>query len=134
MKPIFPLPALIRFNVLGACAYLACVGAALADTRPSPATPAPAAASAPNSGHDSSRRISKFEARRIRHACRDRANEHSLKGPERDAFLTKCFFGRASHRAVRHECAREGEAKGLDKAALRDFTRECVKERTRQKD
>ncbi len=80
-------------------------------------------------------RLSKFEARHIRHFCRDSLKERGLKGGERDAFLMKCYFGRVSQRALRHECRREGEAKGVEKNALRDYTRACVKERaTRQKD
>lgn len=100
-----------------------------------PAPQAPAAAT-PKSGHNSAGRLSKFEARRFRHACRDNADQQGLKGADRDAFLTKCFFGRVSHRALRRDCAKEGEAKGLDKNALREFTRECVKERAaaRQKE
>lgn len=127
----------------GALAVLPDAGllSAAAQTRastPPAAAPAPTGAAATKSGHDSFGRMSKFEARRIRHACHDHANERNLKGAERDAFMMKCFFGRASHRGLRRECAREGEArvldKGLDKAALREFTRECVKERSRPKD
>lgn len=133
-----PLPAAFRRRFIGLCAGLACAGAvcgaAEAQTRQAPQTPTAPAANATKSGHDSPGRLSKFEARHIRHHCRDRANERSLKGAERDAFLTKCFFGRASHRTLRRECAQQGEARGLEKAALREFTRECVKERSRQKE
>lgn len=83
--------------------------------------------------HEAGPRLSKFEARRIRQACRERANEHSVKGAERDAFLTKCYFGRVSHRGLRRECAQQAAGKGIsDKNAVRDFVRECVKERSRQ--
>ena len=73
-------------------------------------------------------RISKFEARRFRHACQERANEHGLKGSEREGFLTRCFFGRRAQRGARKECTKQGAAKNLDKAALHEFVRECLKE------
>ena len=78
--------------------------------------------------------FSKFEARHIRHICYGRANERGLKGSERAAFLSHCYFGRVSHRAARHACRKEGAAKGLDNAALHDYVRECVRERSRTKD
>jgi hypothetical protein len=83
--------------------------------------------------HEAAPHFSKLEARRIRHLCFGRANEQGLRGTERAAFLSHCYFGRVSHRAVRHACRKEGAAKGLDRSALRDFVRECVKERTTQK-
>lgn len=73
--------------------------------------------------------LSKFEARRIRHACVGRANEGGLSGSERDAFLAQCYFGRVSHRGQRKECRQQGLAKGLEKTQLRDYIRECVKEK-----
>jgi len=72
--------------------------------------------------------LSKFEARRFRHACQERANERAFKGAEREAFLTRCFFGRVAQRGLRRECAKQGTAKGLEKTALHEFVRECVKE------
>jgi hypothetical protein len=72
--------------------------------------------------------VSKFEARRFRHACLERANEKALRGAERETYLSRCFFGRAATRGARRECAKQGAAKGLEKAALHDFVRECVKE------
>jgi hypothetical protein len=83
--------------------------------------------------HEAAPHFSKLEARRIRHVCFGRANEQGLRGAERSAFLSHCYFGRVSHRGVRHACRKEGSAKGLDRSALRDFVRECVKERTTQK-
>lgn len=100
---------------------------------PAPAA-APTAANAAKPKRDSAGRLSKFEARRFRQSCRSRANESGLRGSEREAFLTKCFFGRVSHRALRRECAQQGAAKGLSNGPLREFTRECVKERARPKD
>jgi hypothetical protein len=84
--------------------------------------------------HDANASVSKFEARRIRHTCQERANERGVKSVEREAFLTRCFFGRSALRGARRDCAKQGAAKGLDKPALRDFVRECVKEqRAKQK-
>jgi len=84
--------------------------------------------------HDSKSTLSKFEARRIRHTCQEKANERAAKGAEREAFLTKCFFGRTALRSVRRDCAKQGAAKGLEKPTLREFVRECVKEqRIKQK-
>jgi hypothetical protein len=100
------------------------------------APPAAAADAAPRSAPapKSVVGVSKFEARRMRHACQERANKESLKGSEREAFLTRCFFGRAVTRKLRHECRKQALAKGVDKSALRDVVRECVKEqRARQK-
>lgn len=74
--------------------------------------------------------LSKFEARHIRHSCRDKAQQRALSGAERETFLAKCFFGRASTRRVtRRECLQQGAAKGLEKSALDAFVRDCVKER-----
>ncbi|ARN81388.1 hypothetical protein [Methylocystis bryophila] len=71
--------------------------------------------------------LSKFEARRVRHACQERANEKALKGQAREDFLLGCVFGRsATRRAVRRECRKRGLAKGLDKAALHDFMHQCT--------
>jgi hypothetical protein len=86
------------------------------------------------SARDAKASVSKFEARRIRHTCQERANERGVKSAEREAFLTRCFFGRSALRSVRRDCAKQGVAKGFDKPALRDFVRECVKEqRAKQK-
>jgi hypothetical protein len=91
-------------------------------------------ANAPSKGaHEAAPHFSKLEARRIRHLCHGRANEQGIRGAERTAFLSRCYFGRVSHRGVRHACQKEGAAKGLERPALRDFVRECVKERTTQK-
>jgi hypothetical protein len=70
--------------------------------------------------------LSKFEARRVRHACHERANEKALKGKEREDFLLSCVFGRsAMRRAARRECRRQGLAKGLEKTTLHDFMHQC---------
>ncbi len=83
--------------------------------------PPPAAAAT------SSSNLSKFEARRVRHACLEHANEKTLKGKEREEFLTRCIFGRsAMRRTVRRECRKQGLAKNLDRAALRDFIHQCA--------
>ncbi len=120
-------------GLIGAAALLLCSGALAQAPRPDaqpPKTPASAGASAAKPAHEP--RLSKFEARRIRHACRERANERGAKGQEREAFLTRCYFGRVSHRGVRRDCAQLAAAKGVtEKNAVRDFVRECVKERTK---
>ncbi len=88
----------------------------------------------PPGARDAKASVSKFEARRIRHTCQERANERGVKSAEREAFLTRCFFGRSAQRGVRRDCAKQGAAKSLDKPALHDFVRECVKEqRAKQK-
>lgn len=98
------------------------------------ADPAPGSAAVAVKAHDSPRRLSKFEARRIRHACQGRANEKALNGAEREAFLARCYFGRLSHRAERQQCRQQAQAKGVEKAALRDYIRECVRVRSGQKE
>lgn len=80
------------------------------------------------------RRVSKFEARQIRESCRERALEGRLHGPDRTAFLSKCYFGRVSHPSVRRECLKAAAAKGLDKAATQEFLHSCVKEKRRQRE
>ena len=71
--------------------------------------------------------LTKFEARRVRHTCQERANEKALKGKEREEFLVGCIFGRsAQRRAVRRDCRKEGVAKGLDRAPLHDFIHQCA--------
>jgi len=87
-------------------------------TPPHPAQPTNAAPGA---------NLSKFEARRVRHACHERANEKALKGKEREDFLLGCVFGRsAMRRAARRECRKQGLAKGLEKAPLHDFMHQCA--------
>ncbi len=97
---------------------------------PSPAKPQPPAPAKPAK---EAPKVSKFEARHMRHACREKANERGLRGSDRDSFLTKCFFGRRAQRSDRRECAKQAAAQGLDKAAQRDFERECLKRRARGK-
>jgi hypothetical protein len=77
------------------------------------------------------RRLSKYESRKIRHACAARAAERGLAGAERESFLSSCYVVRLGHRAERQRCRLEAAAKGVDKSALRDFLRDCVKERSR---
>jgi len=82
----------------------------------------------------SRKRLSKFEARRIRHACQGRANERGLIGPERETFLGRCYFGRVSTRVERQQCRQEAAARGVERSNLRAFLRECVRERVRAKE
>jgi len=75
-------------------------------------------------------KVSKFEARRIRHACRERANERGVRGAEREAFLARCFFGRRVTHKERRECVKLAAAQGIvDRAAQREFVNKCVRER-----
>lgn len=103
-----------------------------------PAVAAPPPTVAPPAGKSARepprRRLTKFEARRIRHACHGRANERGLSGPEREGFLSKCYFGRVANRVERQLCRQEAAARGVDKSALRGFLRECVRERVRAKE
>lgn len=136
-----PKPSLPRILCRATLALICFVAApALAQPRaPAATAPAPQSRQAGPSQNATAApakatagRMSKFEARRIRHACREHANERALRGAERDAFMLRCYFGRVSHRGLRKDCAQQGEAKGLDKNALRDFVRDCVKDRARQ--
>ncbi|MBY6241011.1 hypothetical protein [Methylosinus sp. Sm6] len=77
------------------------------------------------------RRLSKYEARKARHACAARAMERGLAGAERENFVANCYFSRLAHRGERQRCRQEAAAKGIDRSALRDFLRGCVKERSR---
>lgn len=116
------------FGLIGAGALLVAVplSASAAPRPPAPLAQPPVAA-APKFDHIPPSRLPKFEARRLRHACRDKADEQGLKDLDRDAFVLKCFFGQVSQRALRRDCAKGGESKGLDRNALADFVRECVK-------
>lgn len=101
---------------------------------PSDSAAATARAPAKTAHEPARRRLSKFEARKIRHACQGRANERGLAGPEREAFLARCNFSRLTYRVERQQCRQQAAAKGIERAGLRDFLRECVRERTRQKE
>jgi hypothetical protein len=85
-------------------------------------------------GQDRSRgRVSKFEARRMRHACRDQAQRSGVGANGRSAFVSACV---RLHIVARHfwgECKRLAAGRGLDKTAAEDFTRACVSEKMRQK-
>jgi hypothetical protein len=116
-------------------AAAACPASAISAPTQQP-TPSPNRHGATNAEPRTSREplashLSKFEARRIRHACTGRANERGLKGAERSAYLSRCYFGRVSRRGLRQACQKEAATKGLDKTAQRNFVRECVKERSR---
>lgn len=114
------------------CLLLAAASQLSAQPQQQPAGPAVAA---DESAHPKTPReaggakVSKFEARHIRHACRERANERGVKGSDREAFLSRCFFGRRVGKKERRDCAKLAAAQGLDKAAQRDFVRECVRQR-----
>jgi hypothetical protein len=114
-----PAALLATRSLLFGAAFLAVIGAC-----------APSFAAEMKNEHEI-RRLSKFEARQIRHSCQDKAIEKGLHGTDRSAFLTKCYFGRA--RSFRRECTQLGVAKGLDKTALPDFVHSCIKERRHPK-
>jgi hypothetical protein len=82
------------------------------------------------------RRLTKFEARKIRHLCSGRAVERGLSGAERDAFLTSCYFGRvSSYRAERQQCRQQAATQGLvERTAVREFVRDCVRDKARHKE
>jgi hypothetical protein len=110
--------------------------AGAASAPPQQTAPAPGRHGTPNVESRISREppashLSKFEARRIRHACTGRANERGLKGAERSAFLSRCYFGRISRRSLRQACQKEAMVKGLDRTTQRNFVRECIRERSR---
>jgi len=94
--------------------------------------PAPHLGQNPASGgknsKDSAGKISKFEARHVRHVCHEKADEKGLKGAERETFMQHCFFGRRNTRAERRECRKKGLAQGLERTALQEFVRECAKD------
>jgi len=121
-----------RAGRLAAHLAFALMLASPAVSQPQPAAPAVAAEEEPphqKPAHDPGARVSKFEARHIRHACRERANERGLKGQDRERYLSRCFFGRRVNRKERRECAKLAAAQGLDKAAQRDFAQKCVAEK-----
>ncbi len=117
-------------------ALLLSAGAPLAQPSPQAVTaPAPFAASPSTTQNGAAAprpaapggNLTKFEARRVRHACLERANEKALKGKEREEYLLRCIFGRsAMRRAVRRDCRKQGLARNLDRAALRDFIHQCA--------
>jgi hypothetical protein len=125
------LPSLIFW--LGLSLLLAAT--AEAQTPPSPPAPASASQTAPDSDDlnkaktQRAPRVSKFEARRIRHVCRERADERGVKGADREAYLSRCFFGRRITRKERRDCAKLAAAQGGDKAAQRDFLTKCLRDR-----
>ncbi|BBU61088.1 hypothetical protein MSC49_10230 [Methylosinus sp. C49] len=106
---------------------------ALEATPAAPPAPPPALAGKSAQPAPARKRLTKFEARRIRHACQGRANERNLVGSEREVFLGRCYFGRVSTRVERQQCRQEAAARGVERASLRVFIRECVRERVRAK-
>lgn len=122
--------AVLRLSAAAVALWVA--PAVAASDRPAVPTQQGVAVSVPRPAHEPGRRrLSKFEARKIRHACYGRADERGLGGTEREAFVANCYVYRVAHRTERQRCRQEAAAKGIDKSALRDFLRECVKERSR---
>ena len=117
--------------------YLAIAAPAAAQPQPQAQPPAPAGQTVATDNDETGRiklqhapKVSKFEARRIRHACRERANERGVKGAEREAYMSRCFFGRRVTRKERRECVKLASAQGIvDKMAQREFVSKCVRER-----
>ena len=78
-------------------------------------------------------RVSKLEARQMRHSCGLRANEHGLKDKERDTYLDHCYVSGASHIVEIRACRIERERKGVDEQRRREFMRACVQEKLSHK-
>jgi hypothetical protein len=117
---------------LGLCAIAVAGEPARAAADRSP-PPAQQGVASPRASHEPlRRRLTKYESRKMRHACSARAGERGLAGADRDAFIAACYAARLSHRGERQRCRQEAVAKGVDKAGLRDFLRDCVKDRTRE--
>jgi hypothetical protein len=126
-----PAGFLVALAVLATLA----AGSAAATDRPAPPLETGQSASpAAKAPHEPRRRMSKFEARKIRQACRGRADERNLAGAERDAFLSRCYFSRLAVRVERQQCRQQAAARGLADRAARDFVRQCVRDRLRQKE
>lgn len=130
-----PLPTRARRRcarvVLGLLMTVATLAPALA-AADRPLSPQQGVSVANGRSEPARRRLTKYESRKARHACAARAGERGLAGAERETFVANCYFNRLAHRGERQRCRQEAAAKGIDKSALRDFVRECVKERSRE--
>lgn len=67
----------------------------------------------------------RLTATEVRAQCRDEARSQGLKGPDRVASVDACYAKALPERAAALKCRRDGKAKGLAGADLRDFTRQC---------
>jgi len=105
--------------VFGACALALTIGAAMAQTAPSP-TPtdqpaAPAVSATP----------AMQTPKEVRAACRDQAVQQGLKGPARKAAVQDCFAKARPDLAKAQACRQQGKAKGLIGPDLKAFVKSC---------
>lgn len=77
---------------------------------------------------ESARGLSKFEARHIRHTCRDEANKSATPTGRKD-FVSHCFQMHVSARRFTRECKNVAELRSLGKSARDEFLRACVAEK-----
>jgi hypothetical protein len=113
------------FGLIPAIWILLC-GVAASQARPDLSAPGGARMTAP--AQESAGRLSKFEARHIRHSCRDEAGKSAMPGGHKE-FMTHCFQMHVSARHFARECKGSAEFKALDKSAKDDFIRACVSEK-----
>jgi hypothetical protein len=113
------------FGLIPAFSILLC---GVADSQARPDILAPGAARTAAPAQEAAGRLSKFEARHIRHSCRDEASK-SATPTGRKGFMTHCFQMHVSARRFARECKGSAEFKARDKSAKDDFMRACVSEK-----
>ncbi len=74
-------------------------------------------------------RVSKFEARHIRRACRDEAAKPGTQAPQKN--MSHCFQMHVLARRFARECKSAGEVKGLNGSARENAMQSCVSEKMR---
>jgi hypothetical protein len=114
-----------HFGLIPAIWILLC-GVAASEARPDVSAPGPTRMAAP--AQEPAGRLSKFEARHIRHSCRDEVSKSATLAGHKD-FMTHCFQMHVSARHFARECKVSAEFKALDKSAKEDFIRACVSEK-----
>ena len=103
-----------RARTLAICAFAVLVGAACAQA-------------------SAAERVSKLEARQIRHSCGLRASEHSLRDKEWESFVAQCYARRAARIDEARACRVEREKAGIDEQHRREFMRACVRAKAAHK-
>ncbi len=76
-------------------------------------------------------RVSKFEARRIRHACRDEAAAKPGTQASPKNVMAHCFQMHVLARRVAKECKNTAEFKGQNGSAREAFMQNCLSEKMR---